>query len=249
MNATGSDKLPLAIEIEISHACNKACSYCPNSQYKRVEQGSMKVALFEKIMGQLQEIRYQGRISYHFYNEPLLSSNLDLFVKITRQYLPECHIELYTNGTLLDLDRLNALFTLGVNKFSVTDHVGVDLTKLKETCAKLPESKQNQIRIMPLDTLMLSNRGGLVNVGKPISEPLKRPCFIPRCVMVVTLNGNVVPCYEDYHQLNAMGNVEETHIRDIWNSEKYSQFRVALAKGIRERYETCNRCNNTLIIV
>ena len=65
----------MGIEIEINHDCNRACAYCPNSSLKRKNQGQMSERLFLRLLGQLKEIGYRGRISYHFYNEPLLSPN------------------------------------------------------------------------------------------------------------------------------------------------------------------------------
>lgn len=53
-----SDKLPLAIEIEINSDCNLSCAYCPNSKSERVEKGHMKPEVFETLMKQLQSHRY-----------------------------------------------------------------------------------------------------------------------------------------------------------------------------------------------
>lgn len=99
----------MGVEIEINHDCNRTCAYCPNATTSRKNQGQMSEELFLVLMNQLRDIGYRGRISYHFYNEPLLSPNLDRFVALTREYLPACWIELYTNGILLDEPRLRTL--------------------------------------------------------------------------------------------------------------------------------------------
>ena len=107
-----------------------------------------------------------------------------------------------------------------------------------------------EIRKNTFRKLNFTNRGGtLENIGRKGPLPLSTPCFIPRSVMVITLKGNVVPCYEDFFQKHVMGNVFESSLLDIWNSEKYVQFREQLKKGNRSSFDVCNSCNNSLIIV
>jgi len=243
------DKLPLAVEIEINHDCNRACPYCPNSRTARTEEGSMDPALFRRLMEQLRDLGFSGRISYHFYNEPLLCKDLDLFVAMTREHLPRSFIELYTNGTLLDPERIRRLFALGVSKFRITEHAKVRLDALRERIAALPEEDRSRIHLLSFRELPLTNRGGLVSAGKrDVKPPFSLPCFIPYCAVVVTLKGNVVPCYEDYHQHNAMGNILDRPFGEIWNSDRYRSFREDLKKGKRSCYQACDRCNNLAII-
>ena len=67
-------------------------------------------------------------------------------------------------------------------------------------------------------------------------------------IMTITVKGNVLPCFEDFHQNHEMGNVHETHLRDIWASEKYEQFRKDLARGLRHKYAACKGCNRTEVL-
>lgn len=48
----------------------------------------MSFALIEKIAIDLAEIRYENRISFNLYNEPLLDEELEKKIKIIREYLP-----------------------------------------------------------------------------------------------------------------------------------------------------------------
>ena len=67
------------VEIEINSQCNRKCKYCPNSISERKHKGDMNFSLFLTIMKQLKEIKFEGRISFHFYGEPFLSKNLNSF--------------------------------------------------------------------------------------------------------------------------------------------------------------------------
>lgn len=243
------EKLPLAIEIEINSDCNLSCAYCPNAKSERAEKGMMSRALFEEIMKQLEKYDYSGRISYHFYNEPTLSPDLNYFVGLTKKYLPKAKSILYSNGTLLNKEKIDQLYADGLHRFIITEHHQAKLHNLDFISEDKSLYTANRFKFSSYKELPMTNRGGAVKAGVRISEPLKTPCFIPRCVLVVTVKGNVLACYEDYFQSHVMGNVTETDIFDIWNSEKYTYFRNELKAGNRHKFEVCKTCNNQLIIV
>lgn len=244
-----SEKLPLAIEIEINSDCNLSCAYCPNAKSARKEKGHMSRELFENIMRQLEKHDYAGRISYHFYNEPTLSPNLNLFVAITKKYLPNAKSVLYTNGTNLDKNSIDGLYADGLSRFVITEHHQAKLQNLDFVLKNKNLYPADKFKFSNFKELPLTNRGGAVKAGTRISEPLNAPCFIPRCVMVITVTGNVVACYEDYFQSHVMGNINDHDIFEIWNSEKYVYFRNELKAGHRHKFDVCKTCNNKLIIV
>lgn len=236
----------ITVEIEINHNCNLSCPYCPNSLSKRVESGMMSPLFFEKIMQQLKEMDYKGKILYHFYNEPLLHPRLAELVSISKKILPDSKSEIYTNGIYLNLKKITELKNAGVDKFTVTKHLGVNYEALEKVWSNLEEKET--VRIMDHTELIYTNRGGVVNYGKELSDNLqKRPCYIPTSTTIITLDGNVLGCYEDYHQKNIMGNMQAEHIKDIWLNEKYTMFRNDLKNGKRLKYEVCKTCNNRLL--
>ena len=244
-----NEKLPLAIEIEINSDCNLSCAYCPNAKAKRVEKGLMSPTLFENIMLQLQKHNYAGRISYHFYNEPTLSPDLNRFVAMTKKYIPKAKTVLYSNGTSLTKNKIDQLYSDGLDRFIITEHHQAKLHNLDFISEDKSLYTANRFKFSNFKELPMTNRGGAVKAGVKITEPLKTPCFVPRCVLVITVLGNVVACYEDYFQSHIMGNIAEKDIIEIWNSEKYTNFRNELKVGNRYKFEVCKTCNNQLIIV
>lgn len=238
-----------AVEIEINHDCNRSCAYCPNSRMERKAKGRMSRELFLRIMTQLRDLSYAGRISYHFYNEPLLCPDLDHFVSQTREFLPNSLIEIYTNGTLLDQKRLDTLLGLGVNKFTVTQHHGLKDFPFARLYENLPVETQEKIKFQDYREIYLTNRGGLLKVGyKKQTPPLNLPCLIPSALLVITVNGNVIPCFEDYEEKLVMGNIQERDLIDIWNSEQYVHFREDLKRRQRQNHPVCRGCNRQTII-
>jgi radical SAM protein with 4Fe4S-binding SPASM domain len=230
------------LEIEINHHCNRSCHYCPNAVAERKEKGEMDPALFLTLMEQLKSISYTGSISYQFYNEPLLSANLEWFVETTRSHLPKNELLLYTNGTLLTTAKFRTLLKAGINKFIVTKHANVGAFEFDNAFLELTPEEKKHVEFKQHTDLKMTNRGGIVDAG-PKSIPPLLPCYIPQFVTIITLKGNVLPCFEDFHQELSMGNIGEFHIKDIWNSKKYSDFRANLKKGLRHLEGPCKKCN------
>ncbi len=233
------------IEIEINHSCNQSCTYCPNSQYERIEKGEMSLDLFKKLLNQLQEINYHNVVSFHFYNEPLLCSNLNTIISLTKNALPKCKIDLFSNGLILSKKLMNELIDLGVDRFSITNHLNSNSSFIESVYDKLSKQQKSFVRLITHESLSLYNRGGLLPEITTSIDASSLACFIPSNLVVVTLRGNVLPCYEDFQQKNVMGNITNNHIKDIWNTKKYKLFRRDLEQKKRKNYSTCVNCNNS----
>lgn len=62
-------------------------------------------------------------------------------------------------------------------------------------------------------------------------------------IITVTVSGNVLPCFEDYEEHLVMGSLRDKTLMEIWNSEKYLQFRKSLRFGQRHLHTPCKTCN------
>ena len=65
-----------AMTIEISSACNRTCSWCPNSITPRKKQVLMEEAVFLKAVQDAKAMGFHGRVTFNLYNEPLLDRRL-----------------------------------------------------------------------------------------------------------------------------------------------------------------------------
>ncbi|MGD9153426.1 MAG: radical SAM protein [Gammaproteobacteria bacterium] len=110
------------VEIEINTNCNRCCVYCPNAKHRQQEPKYMEMWLFKKIIDELGTLKFNGRLSYHFYNEPLLHPNIEEFVSYTEKIMPNIDQVLYTNGDFLTDMKYKLLIAAGINHFAVTDH-------------------------------------------------------------------------------------------------------------------------------
>lgn len=246
------DNLFSIIEIEINSNCNLACSYCPNADHNRIESGEMTKETFSVLMDQLKELKFEGIVSFHFYNEPLLCKQLNYFVGELKKELPKVRLQIYSNGMFLNFERTTELFSLGVDYFVITKHEKIQANFIfDKTYELLNESLKKRVIYKYFEDIELNNRGGLLphlsqNKEKDYSM---FPCMIAKMFTVITLKGNVLTCYEDFNQEQVMGNIRVDTLRNIWFSSKYIKFRKELAKKrIDSSYELCRNCNNFTVI-
>lgn len=230
------------VEIEINSYCNLSCSYCPNREFQRKEKGTMSLEHYQHIIGQLQDLDFVGRISHEFYGEPTLHPQFDKIISLTKEALPQCKVELYSNATKLDLSLTRELLAAGVDEFIITKHEDQVLEEFEAALTQLSISEREHVTYRSHEKIYKTNRGGtLPDIGRERQNLL--PCQIPSFLAAITLKGNVLPCFEDFFQKHEMGNIFESHLRDIWFGEKFTQFREDLRKGLRHKYEICKDCN------
>ena len=208
----------------------------------------MSKELFKKILVDLKEENYSGRISFSFYNEPLLVNELEYFASQLKYYLPKTFLLIYTNGSLLTIPKINSLISSGVDYFVVTKHEDEyqKTFSFDEIYRELSEEvKLKYFKYQLYTDLKITNRGGLVEgFDKPI-DASALPCSIPMNMLTITNKGTVVPCFEDYHQVHAVGNIMDKSLKELWNSKEYVIFRKKLLLGLRKDYAVCSKCNRT----
>ncbi len=228
--------------IETSTACNRKCSYCPNSIYDRGDIKNNKLMdekLYKHIIDDLALINFKGLIKPFNFNEPLLDKRLPRLIAYTRKKLPKSNIWIATNGDFLTFETYQTLVNAGVSHINITTHMKTMPKHISDLFEKLKalhdKTKVQYITITPTSFV---NRGGLVNI--------KRTSVIPRCVsapvgMCINYKGDVFLCCNDYFCKYTFGNVSKSRIIDIWRSPRYVKIRKELNKGIYE-YPLCKEC-------
>lgn len=231
------------VEMETNSMCNRKCVYCPNVSAKRPNTGYMETSLFQKIIGELAEIHFEGRVSYHFYGEPLLDKRLPDFVEYTRKHVPRSETEIVSNGDFLDLGVFREYLRRGLDNFLITQHDNLMPPNLQELVDNITPEEAKHIAIRFAKDRDMINRSGLIEyLGIP-KAPLKVACDWPLSTMVITLNGNVVLCCNDYFETEVVGNVRTHSLREVWTNERFTNFRRVLALGDRTASPLCVKCD------
>ncbi len=244
------------IEFNLHGSCNRRCAFCPRVDEQlwpnKDEEFSLK--LFTKIINELKEIDYSGRISFSGFSEPTMHSNLSEILSIASKNLPNSFPEIITNGDYLNSKKLIEFFDNGL-KF-----IYVSLYTNKQTYDKLVKLKKDlklsdyQFSIRPRNLgskknfgLNLNNRAGAVDYstfGKQLKEefPLKQTCNYPMYTIFVDYNGDTLICPNDWDKRKVIGNVNKDNILDIWKNEQFKNVRQRLLKKDRNA-KPCEKCN------
>lgn len=237
------------IEIETVNRCNGTCSFCPvNKNQDPREYKKMPEELFEKIIKELKEINYNGAIALHSNNEPLLDKEICNYAKYTRKELPNSYIYLYTNGTLLTIDKFCELITnldlLVIDNYNDNIQFMEPVKEIFNYCIQHPELKK-KVRIdMRLQNQILTSRGGQSDNRDEILT-LKSSCLLPFNKIVVQPDGRIPLCCCDPFGKVILGDLNTEKLVDIWNGKKAKALRESLYKEqySRKNLKLCSKCD------
>lgn len=235
----GTTDMFAAVDIETTSECNIKCPYCPAAGKHDRGNHLMDESLFLKIIDELATIPYRGRLSPHFYGEPLLDPRLPRLLAYARQKLPAADIIVHTNGLTLDRKLFRTLLASGVNGLVITLHNQPIREKMAKFLPLLSADERRKIRIMDISQTYLFNRGGLI---KPTREKRLRRCFYIRDEIAITYQGAVV-CTNDYLARHSFGNVSQGSLLDIWNKSDFRRVRHDLLRG-KFTLALCCHCMN-----
>ncbi|MBT8720404.1 SPASM domain-containing protein [Brachyspira hyodysenteriae] len=225
------------VSVEISTYCNRKCHYCPNKDYDTPKE-FMQWNVFEHIIEELKKIDYTGLFCYHRFNEPLFDDRLAEFSKYVSLHLPKATQVLISNGDILNIEKAIQLSEAGIDKFVVTVHdknPERNLERLKPVKKILKE----KMRLQTSNEIYLANRGGAVDIEKEDRKTNFKKCPDIRS-LIITKDGDITLCCQDYFKKYVMGNVMEKSILDIWNS--YKDIREKLLKYNIAELPICKVC-------
>lgn len=114
---------------EIVRGCNLRCSHCATRLFPPGERKYMPDEIWHNFLFIMSEINPTGHILLANNGEPTLHPHFINFMSYARSCLPECDIELYTNGySLIDGDlSYEAIFESGVNAIFVDMYHPVEM--------------------------------------------------------------------------------------------------------------------------
>ena len=235
------NKHPLtAIAIETNSACNRKCTWCPNSKAFRPKK-FLDETFFYSIIDQLVEMKFRGKVTFNMYNEPLLDKRLPKFIKYTRDNLPSSFIYLNTNGDLLNLELWKFLRKEGLNYANISQYDGKYNKNIEKILENLDSKEKKHFHARIFNPLKINNRAGLVNTASKL--PLKKFCARPFHQLCITYEGKVVLCCNDYFGQVEIGDVRTKSIKKIWENEIIERHRKELIKGNRVNIELCKTCD------
>ncbi len=242
----GKQPMFSSIEIEVINRCNGICPFCPvnrNTDPRKLKR--MDEALFKKIIDELGEMGYSGRLALHSNNEPFLDPRIVEFTKYAREHVPKAHIYMYTNGTLLTMDKFKAIIP-SLDKI-VIDNYDDDL-KLIETVEKIHEycsqdrnlNRKVEIHVRKIHEVLNTRGGQSPNNSK--KKTLDMSCILPYKQMIVRPDGKTSLCCNDPYGKYTLADLNKMSLKEAWYSERYKAIRERLRKG-RAGIKLCRYCD------
>ena len=232
------------IYIATNNICNGKCNFCSLGNDKSVPMQIIEDDVIDKIIAELKAIGFKGKISLHGINEPLLDLRIVDICKKFKKSLPECKLQILTNGTRLSIDLVSELVST-VDRIDV--HCYADKLEVPERL--LPVVKYCRENVDPqkikfylrLQNEILSQKG-YGPCGRTKFANIKSGCIMPFTTLSIIPPGIVSYCDSDYKGIGSMGDIKHESIMEIWNSQKFNDYRRQMIQG-RAFTEFCNRCD------
>lgn len=235
------------VELETVNRCNGKCTFCPVSAGKDSRiRAEMSDSVFFRIINQLEEISYSGRLAIFSNNEPFLDKKIMERLKYARKKLPSSWMYLFTNGTLLTFD--DVLEMVDILDELVIDNYRQDLSLINisreiENYSKTHPEIADKITIFlrKPDEILTSRAGNAPNRKKIDSYPNAK-CMLPYRQLIIRPDGKVSLCCNDALGEKTMGDLSKENILDVWYGEKFNKVRELLYYG-RKNIDMCKACD------
>ena len=232
--------------IETKNVCTRRCWFCKFGQERRDEAVvEMDWAVIERIIGNLSDLKFRGRVSWYGTNEPLLDGRMLDILKLTRRQCPQAFLSLLTNGDLLAEDRYRELRAGGL------DALGVSVYD-DETFEKVSRMRHDR-RLVVLDRRALTparidNRGGnIAGEGDAfdgrLQEVANRTCARPFTTLMINARGDAVLCCSDVYGDVVMGDAKQERLEVIWRGPRFEHYRGVLRTTGRRGLTLCEGCS------
>lgn len=143
----GKDLLFDHVEIETINRCNGGCDFCPVSVRNETREfKEMSWNLFKKIIDELGEMGYKGRLACFSNNEPFLDPTILDKLRYARENVPGARMHLFTNGTLLSVKKfaeaIQYLDELIIDNYNQELHLIRPCREIALYCEEHPELKK-----------------------------------------------------------------------------------------------------------
>ena len=244
------EKQPLFnhIEVETINRCNGICSFCPvNKNVDPRKEAVMSQEMFYSIVEQLAEIDYCGRFTTFSNNEPLLDERIIDWNRYARERLPKARMHMFTNGTLLTLDKFIALTEvldeLIIDNYQQELKLIKPCQEIQRYCEAHPELKKKVTIVLRKPNEILTSRGGDAPNRQNIGDYSGERCVLPFKQMIIRPDGKVSLCCNDAVGKYTLGDLTRERLLDIWYGPRFQMVRKSLYEG-RENWGNCSKCDN-----
>ena len=247
--------LPKIIHVETRTLCSGKCTFCAANIFNTSRSDDlMHMELVDKLISELSDLNYKGRLSFYNNNEPFLDKRILSIIGKAREKVSNCFLELKSNGKSLKIETVDNIFKLGLDHLYVNDYLQEEDYKNKKFSKNVQilfdNINNNYTHLKKkisfnhrLEDQILRSRAGTSPNQDSENLSYRWRCFRPFEMMTLSPSGNVAMCSDDVYYDEVMGNFKENKLIDIWTSEKYKKNRELLINKKRNLISTCKKCD------
>jgi radical SAM protein with 4Fe4S-binding SPASM domain len=235
------------ISIETRSRCNLGCTFCPvNKTDDPREPGLLPMETIERLASSLKALKYRHTILLFGNNEPLLDKRITDIIGIFRSSCPASTIRILTNGTTLTTESALSLFKAGLSTLVINNYTdGQSLIKpVQRLLHQAYKFRQLDVRIsVRKRDEVLTNRAGAAPNKAGLESPLAQFCALPFVDLHIAYTGQVVLCCFDATGKTDFGNVNDSSLKDLWESQQFRAVRSELMMKNRAAHPMCAGCD------
>ena len=231
------------IYIEITNICNLNCDFCPITNR---DKKSITKEEFEYIIDKIKD--YTKHVYLHVKGEPLMHNDLDNILKICNKY--NLNVNITTNGRLLK-DKLDIINNNKIRQINISLHSYNSLNEIRTllntidkintyVSLRLWNDKDNKEVLELLENhykkeIKLTNKRFTITDKVFIDKDIKfewpdinkniisnyGTCKGAKSQIAILVDGTVTPCCLDNNGDIPLGNIFNSSLEEILNSDRY----------------------------
>ena len=261
---------PLVIYVEPTNLCMYKCDWCPVSlpNYRETvgEKKHMEVELYARLMDEIREWKGVKVIRPFYFGESLLHPQIGELLRLSTRALDR--VEFTTTALPMTEKHAQEIIDAGVHYLRVSLYpTQPHWLKIRDNVKRLREMRDSQgkskpficVKVFTADEMPVAKLAydgiaddfwteGFHSMGSdciPLlpSKSEKIACPFPFYMLIVKVNGDVVPCPVAWEKSLTMGNVHRNTLKEIWNGPDWEKLRTDHLAGERKKYAACKDCD------
>lgn len=231
--------------IETNSKCTRQCPWCVNGQnedYRNREQIMLDEKYIVNVLRDLNDLGFEGIISFSGCNEPLLDHRISdgTLIKLVKQISGNKFKTLIiTNGDLLTNSILDRMIASGLDLLEVSCYEDKNLENAKIMYEVYKDKVDFTLYDYRDSSVLKHNHGGGIQWG---DKEIPKSCFMPILTSKISSDGNVCLCIFETQGLADLGNIKETPYKELLKSDTLNSLRRKIALD-RKSVHPCDCCN------
>jgi radical SAM protein with 4Fe4S-binding SPASM domain len=231
------------LEFEINNQCQYALDHdwCPRNRLGENPFTKLPVHSIIKVMEYFAHFNFNGTVYFSIYNEPLLDPGIYGFIRLAKDILPQCTVQMYTNGLLLNTDTADKLIKAGLDTLRIS--VYSERADFSKVISRMRSQGFNNISLSPRLDLRPKTDAGYDDRIDLYDRDLHctYPCYMPIQYFNVNCKGDVMLCWDEWKSSVTFGNVNTDSVEDILMNPK----RLSVIEDLKQgnRYGVCAGCD------